>query len=241
MTTYLDYERLAAMDAREFQAGEPYPWANPEGLLTPEGYRQLIATLPDYSTFEECFGVARAHGQRSHDRYALEYDEALDVAPPWHEFVRELRGPVYHRFLKRMFGRGRLTLRFHWHYTPRGCSVSPHCDARHKLGSHIFALNTPDDWDPAWGGQTVILDDGGRFSRRSAPGFDDFDSAVAAENTGNRSVLFARRGNSWHGVQELRCPEGMFRKVFIVVIEDWLSDTVRQVVDRFRGEVVRDY
>jgi hypothetical protein len=65
----------------------------------------------------------------------------------------------------------------------------------------------------------VILDDGGRFSARSAPAFEDFDAVESSQTLGNRSLLFARNGNSWHGVRELRCPQGTLRKVFIVVIE----------------------
>ena len=48
---YLDVERLDAMDAAAFQNRRPYPWANPEGLLTEEGYRRLVETLPDASLF----------------------------------------------------------------------------------------------------------------------------------------------------------------------------------------------
>jgi hypothetical protein len=112
-----------------------------------------------------------------------------------------------------------LDLRFHWHWAGIGDSVSPHCDARRKLGSHIFYLNTHEDWDPSWGGETLVLDDGGRFSRNSAPEFEAFDRIIHADAMGNRSFLFTRRGNSWHGVREIRCPEGARRKVFIVVIE----------------------
>jgi hypothetical protein len=39
---------------------------------------------------------------------------------------------------------------------------------------------------------------------------------------GNRSLLFARQGNSWHGVREIRCPEDRMRKVFIVVIDRYV-------------------
>jgi hypothetical protein len=63
------------------------------------------------------------------------------------------------------------------------------------------------------------LDDGGRFSRRSAPAFEDFDSAQAAPSLGNHSLLFVRNGNSWHGVHPIHCPPGLLRKIFIVVIE----------------------
>jgi len=37
---------------------------------------------------------------------------------------------------------------------------------------------------------------------------------------GNYSLLFTRRGNSWHGVREISCPPGYYRKVFIVVINE---------------------
>jgi hypothetical protein len=49
----------------------------------------------------------------------------------------------------------------HWHYTPAGKSVSPHCDSFNKIGSQIFYFSTPEDWDRSWGGETVILDDKG--------------------------------------------------------------------------------
>ena len=98
--------------------------------------------------------------------------------------------------------------------------MSPHCDARGKLGSQIFYLND-DDWDTAWGGETVILDDKGRFSAQSSPAWEEFDTAMPAETAGNRSLIFGRRGNSWHGVRELTCPDGAYRQVFIVVFEDY--------------------
>jgi hypothetical protein len=239
--TYLDLHRLDAIDEREFQSAKPYPWLGFADLLTPEGYQRLVETLPDVSRFQPYFAVPRAHGQQSHDRYVLEYRDDLDVADAWHEFVRELRGERYRRFLRRMLGRGMLTLSYHWHYTPAGCSVSPHCDAKHKLGSHIFYLNTPADWDPSWGGETLILDDGGRFSRSSAPRFEDFDAAFTAESIGNRSLLFGRGERSWHGVREIQCPEGAFRKVFIVVIGDRLRTLRHRLKARLRGQTPSSY
>src|SRR5690606_82298 len=131
----------------------------------------------------------------------------------------ELQRARYRAWLGHALGTEAFELRFHWHYTPSGSSVSPHCDAARKLGSHIFYFNTEADWDAAWGGETLILDDGGRFSPRSAPAVDDFESAPSSDAVGNRSLLFARNGNSWHGVREIRCPPGALRKVFIVVIE----------------------
>ena len=165
--TYLDLQRLEREDDCAFRETRPYPWLAAEGLLSDEGYRRLVTNLPAVSSLEPFFGVKRAHGQQPHDRYVLEYRDDVDVPAPWHELVEELRGPAYTRFLRRMFGRGRLTLTFHWHYAPNGCSVSPHCDSVRKLGSHIFYLNTAGDWRPEWGGDTLILEDNGRLDRNT--------------------------------------------------------------------------
>lgn len=226
---FLDPQALATLDGTAFRATRPYPWCNPAGVLRAEAFAALVAAAPTLALFEGSFGHARAHGQTPHDRHVLEYAPALPVAPEWHAFAAELQGPAYRAFLARMLGTSRFRLRFHWHYTPAGCSVSPHCDNKAKLGSHLFYLNTDADWRPEWGGETVILDDGGRFRRASAPRFEDFTSAVAGETLGNRSLLFVRRGNSWHGVREITCPPGALRKVFIVVIEALrLRDRLRQ-------------
>jgi hypothetical protein len=238
---YLDTERLDAIDRRAFRARSPYPWVNPEGLLTPQGYQRLLHSLPDVAQFTPLFGVTRKHGQQSHDRFALEYHRGLAVAAPWHDFVRELRGPAYTRFLRRVLDRRFFTLRLHWHYTPNGCSISPHCDSNTKFASHIFYFNTPADWVPAWGGQTVILDDAGRFNRKSAPRFDEFDRVITAETLGNRSLLFARGEQSWHGMRDIHCPEHAMRRVFIVVVNDAVRTTARNFVRRLRGQAAESY
>lgn len=235
--TYLDMERLNAIDPVAFQSQNPYPWANPEGLLTEAGYHRLRETLPDVTLFT-LLREKRKYGQQSHDRFSLNYHDNLDIAQPWKEFVAELRGKDYQDFLRRLFGARSFELLPHWHYTPRGCSVSPHCDARHKLGSHIFYFNTAQDWNPAWGGETLILDDGGRFHYRSAPRFEDFERSTAAESLGNRSLLFAKKTHSWHGIRELQCPPGSLRKVFIVVVNRY---TPVDRIQRFFGKSPRGY
>src|SRR3546814_10913506 len=118
-----------------------------------------------------------------------------------------------------MFGCRNFKLRMHWHYTPAGKSVSPHCDSFNKIGSQIFYFSTPEDWDSSWGGETVILDDQGKFPYRSAPKWEDFAGATPADTTGNRSLLFARKPHSGHGVRAIECPPGKLRKVLILVFE----------------------
>ena len=236
--TYLNFSALEAISFQSFQEAKPYPWMNPSGLLTDWGYQRLVETLPDVSMFEKRFGVKWAHGQQIHDRYTLEYREGLPLSSHWQQFLAELQGEAYSNFLKRLFGVKSLELNFHWHYTPNGCSVSPHCDAKHKLGSHIFYFNTKEDWDPAWGGETVILDDQGRFNRKSAPRFEDFSESLTSTAIGNYSLLFQRLDKSWHGVRPVQCPEGHMRKVFIVVINRFTAvDRLR----RFFGKPSKGY
>ena len=232
----LDQDRLADIATDSFRKADPYPWLNPEGVLTQDAFNTLRNNMPTMDQMKASFGRKRAHGQKPHDRYALEYGPDLDIHPAWHQFVEELNGPIYQEWLARLFATRRFTLSYHWHYAPRGASVSPHCDAKRKLGSHIFYFNTEDEWERDWGGQTVILDDGGRFPRSSAPDFEDFERYWVADAMGNRSLLFQRQGNSWHGVKELNCPDDRLRKVFIVVVNaDNLAARLRRLFHRPDG------
>ena len=215
---YLDLKRFEMLDPAAYQSREPYPYVNPQGLLHDEAHRKLVENLPSLELFTKIHGKKRAHGQKPHDRYALEYEDGLALPSPWQEFIDELQDGPYRGLLCRLAGVPDLELRFHWHWATRGNSVSPHCDVKRKLGSHIFYLNREEEWDPSWGGETLVLDDNGRFPRNSSPEFEAFDDVIHAEALGNRSFIFTRRGNSWHGVEEIACPEGHFRKVFIVVL-----------------------
>ena len=89
------------------------------------GERARRGSLP--ALFDEVFGKRRKYGQQSHDRYTLDWSADLPVAASWREFVGEVQGPEYRRFLTALFGTSVFDLRLHWHYTPTGCSVSPHC------------------------------------------------------------------------------------------------------------------
>ena len=233
---YLDFDKLDAVDAQAFAQTKPYPFINPAGLLTAEGHARLIQEQLDVSVLQPSFGRKRSHGQYAHDRYVLEYAAGLEQVPAaWEAFIAELRGPEYSRFIRRMYRCRTFHLNMHWHYAPSGCSVSPHCDAIHKRGSHIFYLNTSEDWDPEWGGGTLILEDNGRFKVDSAPAFDDFDRIITSECMGNVSTLFERRKRSWHGVRELTCPQDKLRKVFIVVINRPVLFAARRILNRVKN------
>jgi 2-oxoglutarate-Fe(II)-dependent oxygenase superfamily protein len=219
--SYLNTVVLDAIDTGEFQTTKPFPWVNPQGCINPERYPELLQSQPELTQFRAFFGKQRKHGQASHDRYILDYERGMELAPAWHDFVEELCGDTYRVFICRLLDVSDVRFRFHWHYTPNGGEVCPHCDSKGKIGSQIFYLNTDDDWDWSWGGETVILDDNGRFSADTAPEFEDFDAEYPAQTRDNRSILFGRRGNSWHGVRRINCPENYYRKVFIVVFEEY--------------------
>lgn len=223
--TYLDPGRLTeiASDAASFLGRKPFPWAGLSQVLAPERFRQLAHELPGEDLFAKQFGVTRGYGQKSHDRYALQYHRRLDakLSPAWREFIGELQGPAYAAFVRKTFGLGEtepFVLSMHWHHAPAGASVSPHTDARRKVGSHIFYFNTEDDWDPAWGGQTVVLDDEGRLKAHAAPAVESMREVARSEILGNKSFIFKRTEHSWHAVRPIECPPDRLRKVFIVVI-----------------------
>ena len=218
---YLNQQCLDAISYDMFQKQRPYPWLSLQGSLTPEGFQRLRDTLPDNALFERNVGVKRAHGQASHDRNILHYQPHLKLAEPWKEFIASLQGESYQEFLHRIFGPevgDEFILTFEWYYAWQGCSVSPHCDARRKLATHIFYFNTEDDWDTNWGGQILMLDDEGRFKPHSAPKFDDFKVAATLVPRGNASLIFERTDHSWHGVRPLQCPPNTLRKLFIVTV-----------------------
>ena len=217
---YIDINALNSIDPKAFLATYPFPWINPQGFLTEQGFAELTSNMPAVELFESRFGYNRKNNQTGHSRYSLEYEDGLDIHPAWEAFIAELLSPEYRQLISKLMNTQHFRLRMHWHYTPSGCDVSPHCDSKVKLGSQIFYMNTRDNWNAEWGGQTVILDDHGKFATNSNPSFEDFDQEWEAETMDNRSIIFGRKGNSWHGVRAINAPEGALRKVFILVYED---------------------
>jgi 2-oxoglutarate-Fe(II)-dependent oxygenase superfamily protein len=214
---YLDRDGLATTSVDSFRKQHPYPWLKMPKTLTEQGYQALCENMPPLTMFNKNEGVKRAYGQAPQDRYALHYHPGLTLSQPWMEFIAELQGEEYLSFLRRMLGSESFLLTFEWHYAWQGCSVSPHCDAARKIATHLFYFN-PEDWDPSWGGQTLILDGGGRFRTHSAPSFEQLQLVASSEPCGNNSLLFGRTKESWHGVRPLNCPEGTMRRLFKVTV-----------------------
>ena len=215
---YINIEKLRSLTTENFLATKPYPYFNSAGVLTESGFQDLLANMPPLDMFEQKFGYERRAGQAPHDRYSLEYTPNMPVPKPWQEFIGELCSDAYRNEIERLLGADKVEFRFHWHYTPSGADVSPHCDARREHGSHLFYFNSKEDWDPAWGGATLILDDGGRMDYNSAPALEAFDGVSEVESFGNYSALIKRTDHAWHAVNPIECPEGRLRRVFIIVV-----------------------
>ncbi len=236
---YLDFDKLEAIDPVAFRATKPFPYANPYGLLTDTGYQSLLENMPDISIFEKIFGYRRLGGQDPHNRYALEWTPDVEVPKPWQDFIDELRSDRYRRAVGRLMGANKVEFRFHWHYTPNGCSVSPHTDSKREHGSHLFYFNAEGEWDPSWGGDTLILDDGGKLDFRTAPTYEDFAAEIPAKSIGNYSLIFERTDRAWHAVREIRCPEDRMRRLFIVVVSP--DNLFWKIRDRLVGKKVKFY
>jgi hypothetical protein len=217
---YLNRDCIEGVSAGAFQKQKPYPWVNIQNTLTAEGFEHLRAALPDISQFRRMVGVKRGHGQGYHDRAILHYLPDITLPQPWKDFIAELKGPYYESFLCRMLNvpaGNRLILSMEWYYAWQGCGVSPHCDARRKLATHIFYFNTEQDWEANWGGRILILDDERRLKAHSGPSFDKLKVAQSLDPRGNASLLFQRTEHSWHGVRPLESPRpDLLRKLFIV-------------------------
>ncbi len=193
---YVRSNAIEGVSPEAFQKQRPYPWVTFQGTLTEPGFERLRETLPDVSLFERHVGAKRAFGQGYHDRYLLHYHPGLPLAEPWREFIAEIEGPGYRSFIRRIFGlpaTKSLILTLEWYYAWQGCGVSPHCDARRKLATHIFYFNTEADWDATWGGNILIMDDDGRLPTHSAPSFDELRVAASLDPRGNGSLLFGAR------------------------------------------------
>lgn len=233
---FLDLRKLEAIDVEEFWAQKPFPWLNPVDLLYPEAFNILTAQLPDFKLFSREEGGERLYGQKPHNRYQLIYKKGLPIPAVWQEFINELNGRTYTLFVRRLFGLkwfDSFHLDFRWAFATKGDSVSPHCDGERKIGTHIFYLNTEDDWNVAWGGATLILDDRGSLNCESNPDFPDFKNEISTKFIGNASLIFVKTNNSWHGVKELICPEDKLRKIFNVAVEK-KGSLPRRIVNRIK-------
>jgi hypothetical protein len=231
-TAIIDQRHLANPALDQFKAAIPYPWINFHAFLKPETFIELYQAFPSFDLFERHQDRPRKDGQRPHNRYYLAYETSiykktnqqdtgvvqLDELPEvWQRFLEELEGHEYRNFIACMLGVAAFEVRYAWHLGVTNSEVSPHLDNKKKLGTHIFYFNTDDDWDTAWGGEILVLED--KQTEANNPDFDEFANVQAVPLLNNQSFLFKNAANGWHGVKSLTCPEGHYRRLFNVIIE----------------------
>jgi hypothetical protein len=232
MASLLILDRFSGPFVASFRERKPFPWAAIEGLLSPDAFDTLGREFPPLSLFERHVGLHRRFGQRPHDRFYLELETSLyhandaaapgvirlgELSPAWRRLLEELGSEPYRGTVLRLLGARSARLRFTWHIGVMDSEVSPHRDAREKLGTHLFYFNTALDWSAAWGGATVLL--GGRKTFAMNPGFEDFETATDVPFLGNRSLLFLNGRSAWHGMKRLTAPPGVHRRLFNVIFD----------------------
>ena len=231
---YLNFDKLESITRDQFWETRPFPYSNEQGMLTEEGFNTLLGNMPPLDLFYHNVGKERRAGQTPHDRYSLEYTAETPVPQPWQEFITELCSDRYRDNICRLLDVNKIEFRFHWHYTPTGCWVSPHTDSPREHGSHLFYFNSEQDWDRNWGGDTLVLDDGGKLDYNSAPDLDEFEAEIPCESIGNYSALMKRTDHAWHAVRPINCPQGEFLKIFILVVNP--NSLFWKVRDRLIGK-----
>lgn len=230
---FLNHDLLKSFPAEEFRRRRPFQWFESGQFLTPDGFRSLHRGFPDLGLFERHSGIGRAYGQRPHDRYYLAYRESIyhrgerpsggvvrreDLSPEWRLFIEELQtSEPYAGLIKSLFQVTRYSVRFAWHVGFAGCEVSPHVDAPEKIGTQIIYFNTSQDWDPAWGGSTLVLCD--KSTDAMNPDFGDFARAIPIRNVDGNSFVFKNGREAWHGMEPLRCPATAYRRIFNIIFE----------------------
>jgi hypothetical protein len=226
--TFFDPHVLESLTLEEFRAREPFPWHSFDGLLTDDAFARLRADFPRRDLFEWREGLQGQHYTRPHDRWFLEYrpDEPSapgsarlsDLPDVWQRFLGELQGNTHYRELvTEWLGLDEYELRLTWHLGVTGSEVSPHLDTDKKIGTHIYYFNSADDWDPAWGGNLLVLKNDA--NGRKDPDFSDLTQEAEVDTLGNRSFLFKNSPRSLHGVRRLECPSGRYRRLFNVCYE----------------------
>lgn len=231
--TLINHELISSFNQKMFIQNKPFPWYNFGNFLTQSGFQKLLQDFPSLELFEKHEGLERVYGQRPHNRYYLAYQTSVynqidrrdrgivkykHLPSTWQMFIEELEtSQIYQNFIKSLFEVADFQIRYAWHIGVTNSEVSPHKDAKQKIGTHIFYFNTQDDWETSWDGSTLVL--GNKLRNVMAPDFSDFNTVIPTQFTDNHSFLFKNTPNAWHGVKPLTCPEGKYRRLFNVIFE----------------------
>jgi len=107
---------------------------------------------------------------------------------------------------------------YEWSAMPNGSLIKPHTDKCAKLVTFVWHFPEK-NWKLNYQGNTVFYKAKNprhdvNWSNFKVP-FDDVVVLESANAKANRLIMFAKTGNSWHGVPPIECPEGVMRRVFV--------------------------
>src|SRR5205814_1904561 len=164
------------------------------------GFQTLYQDFPALEWFEKHENLPRRYNSRPHNRYLLSYEKSIyhtdctqgvikhgQLAHSWQIFIKELQSSEYRNFIKKSLGVTYFNFRLEWHIGVTDSEVSPHCDAKSKLGTHIFYFNNSKDWSMEWGGATIVL--GNKRKPAMNPEFEDFDLRIPIQFLDNQSFF----------------------------------------------------
>lgn len=193
---------------RSFRAAEPFPHIVIENFLVPEFARAVAASYPD---FESATNVGLQFAKVNERRKVQVCDQKL-FPPPVKQLADLVNGAAFLGLLERMTGIPKLLADDTFggggiHETAAGGWLDVHVDFNffeerqwHRRLNLLVFLN--ETWPEAWGGELELWDEKVERCHRSV-------LPVL-----NRAVLFETSQISYHGVQRIACPDGVFRKSF---------------------------
>lgn len=193
---------------KAFRAAEPFPHLVLESFLEPAFARAVAASYPD---FESATQVGHQFAKVNERRKVQVCDSKL-FPPAVKQLADIVNGPEFVAMLSRITGIPNLLADDSFggggiHETAAGGWLDVHVDFNyfeprqwHRRLNLLVFLN--EEWPEAWGGELELWDaDVKRCHRSVLPLL-------------NRAVVFETSQISYHGVQQIRCPDGVYRKSF---------------------------
>lgn len=202
----LDIERLT----REFREATPFPHCKIDGFLEPAFADELAAAYPTFAEAERMGLQFKAVNEYK----KIQITESEKFPDPVKRLNEALGAEGFREDLAAITGIEELV------YDPALAGGGMHITGPHgRLDVHVdfnwnerlelhrrlnLLVYLNPGWDPAWKGAVEIWDEDVRTRHAAFPPVH------------NRAVMFATSERSFHGVEEVLCPEGRTRNSFAV-------------------------
>lgn len=225
---------------QQVRTAVPFPSAVMDGFLDPTFARSVAASFP---AFDEAARLGREF-RSINERRKVQLTDAATFPEPVKQLNEALAAPAFLDLLSHAFSIPDLLADDELvggglHQTgPRG-RLDVHVDFNlikernlHRRLNILVYFN--EGWDPAWGGQIEL------WNRDVTECVRSYDPAF------NRCLVFETSEISYHGVPEVRCPEGVVRRSFAAyyytaAAPDGWDGSVHSTIFRARpGEAGKD-